>query len=42
MATVFLADGAPLMDVHVAAQLRAGVNSNAVRVTNVEAFTNLS
>ena len=31
MATVFLADGAPLMDVHVAAQLRADVNSNAVR-----------
>ena len=42
MATVFLADGASLMDVHVTAELRAGVYSNAVRVTNVEAFTNLS
>ena len=42
MATVFLTDGATLMDVYITAQLRTGVNCNAVRVTNIEAFTNLS
>ena len=42
MATVFLTDGATLMDVYITTQLRTGVNCDAVRVTNIEAFTNLS
>ena len=41
MPTVFLTDSTALMDVHVTAQLRTGVNRNAVRMTNIETCANL-